>query len=254
MPFLDHLEELRWRIVKSLAALAIGFMVAFWLTYTFRNQAIAYITQPILPLLPSGKLYFTNIFEPFSILMQVAGVLALVISSPIVGYQVWSFLSPALTAQERRVIMPVLSFAAVLFLAGVALAVFVFVPVTTKLMAGLQSDALAPLITAQGYLGTMLFLCLAFGALFELPILVLVLTALGLVTPRMLTNIRRWAVVISLVLCMVITPGDAVISTLILWVPVYGLYELSIVVSWLVHRAKQKREARAASIEADATA
>jgi sec-independent protein translocase protein TatC len=254
MPFLEHLEELRWRIVKSLAALAISFFIAFYVVYAFRNEALAFVIRPILPLLPNGKLYFTNIFEPFSILMQVSGVLALVLASPVVGYQVWSFLVPALTERERGVIVPVLAFAAVLFLLGVALALFVFVPVTAKLMVEVQSEALAPLITAGDYLGTMLFLCLAFGALFELPILVLVLTALGLITPKVLNKARRWAIVISLVVCEIVTPGDAVISTLILWVPVYGLYELSIVVSWIVHRARLKREAEAQSIGAGASA
>jgi sec-independent protein translocase protein TatC len=243
MPFLDHLEELRWRIVKSLAALAVGFFVAFWLVYTFRNEAIALVVQPIMPLLPGGKLYYTNPFGAFSILMQVSGVLALVLASPVVGYQVWSFLSPALTSRERRVIVPVLWFAMLLFLAGVALAVFVFLPVTAKFMISVQSDALAPLITAESYFGMLLFTGLAFGAVFELPILALILTALGLITPATLTRIRRWAMVISLVVCMVITPGDMVMATLLLWLPVYGLYELSIVVSWFVQRARRRRDA-----------
>ena len=254
MPFLEHLEELRWRIVKALAALMISFFASFSLVYAYRNEAIHFVIQPILPLLPSGKLVYTGIFEPFSILMQVSGVLAIVLASPVVGYQVWGFLAPALHERERKIIMPVLSFAALLFLGGVSLCLFIFVPITAKLMVGVQSDALTPMITAADYLGQIFFLCLAFGGLFEMPILVLILTALGLVTPSTLSKFRRHMLVISLSLCEIVTPGDFVISTLILWVPVYGLYELSILVSWFVHRARLKREALAQSIGAGAAA
>ncbi len=254
MPFLDHLEELRWRIVKSLAALGVAGVISFAFAYTQLDKIIAVLIAPIAPMLESGKLYYTHPMGPFTIIMQVGGVLALVLASPVVGYQLWAFLSPALTDRERKTIAPVLAFAALLFLTGIALAVLVFVPVTVNLLMALPTGALAPLITAEQYFGFVFFICLAFGAVFELPILALVLTALGLITPRTLTSARRWAVAVSLVLCMVITPGDAIISTVVLWVPVYGLYEMSIVVSWFVYRARKRREARAESIGAGADA
>ena len=254
MPFLDHLEELRWRLVKSLAALAGSFFLSFWLAWTYFGLIIDWMVRPILPLLDTGKLVYTHPMGKFTILMQMAGILAAIIASPVIGYQVWCFLAPALNLRERKVIIPVLGFAALLFLAGVALAVFIFVPITAQMMTALQSDSLTAMITAEEYFGFMFFICLAFGAVFEMPILVLILTALGLITPQMLKSVRRWAIVISLVVCEIITPGDAVISTLILWVPVYGLYELSIVVSWFVYRARKKREAAAARIGAEAGA
>ena len=252
MPFLDHLEELRWRLVKSLAALVGSFFVSFYVTWIYFGQIIDWMVRPILPLLDSGKLVYTHPMGKFTILMQMAGIVAGIMASPVIGYQIWCFLSPALNPRERKVIIPVLGFAALLFLAGVALAVFIFVPVTAQMMTALQSDSLTSMITAEAYFSFMFFICLAFGAVFEMPILVLILTALGMITPQALKSVRRWAIVISLVVCEVITPGDAVISTLILWIPVYGLYELSIVVSWFVYRARKKREAAAARIEAEA--
>ena len=252
MPFLDHLEELRWRIVKTLAALIACFGFSFW--YAWTHDVISILTKPIVALIPSGELVYTHPMGAFTILMQVAGVMGIVLASPVIVYQVWCFLSPALSARERRVIVPLLGFAVLLFMAGIALAVFVFVPVTLEMMKGIETTALKPLITAEAYFGFMLFICVAFGAVFEMPILVLILTALGLTSPQALSKARRWAAAISLVVCMVITPGDAVISTLILWVPVYGLYEFSIVVSWFVYRARKRREARAESIGAEAGA
>jgi sec-independent protein translocase protein TatC len=254
MPFLDHLEELRWRIVKAVATLAIAFFVSFSVTWTQIDPIMGWLVKPILPLLPNQQLVYTGPMGLFTVIMQIAGVMALVISSPVIGYQVWAFLSPALHQRERKVIVPVLGFAALLFLAGIVLAVTVFIPVTVKLMSMVKVTNLTAMITAESYLGFLLFLSLAFGAVFELPVLVLILTALGLVTPAALSKYRRHALVISLIVCEIITPGDLIISTLILWVPVYGLYELSIVVSWFVHRARLKREAAAESIGAGAAA
>jgi sec-independent protein translocase protein TatC len=252
MPFLDHLEELRWRIVKSLVALIVAFAVAFWICTNF--DVFALLAAPIQPYLHGRRLVYTHPMDPFTLLMQFSMGLAAVLASPVVGYQVWAFLSPALTAREKRLITPVLVGAAILFLAGVALADFLFLPVTMKLIEGIKTDALESMISASDYYGFILMISLAFGVMFELPILILALTALGLITPALLVKYRRHAIVATLIICEIITPGDLIISTLMLWIPVYGLYELSIVVSWFVHRAKMKRSAMHDPIEAGAGA
>jgi sec-independent protein translocase protein TatC len=249
MPFLDHLEELRWRIVKSLAAIMIGLVASFSLVYNFKNEVMRTLIAPILPMLTDGKLVYTHPMGPFTVLMQVSGVLGIVLASPVVAYQVWCFLSPALAPRERKVIMPVMGFAALLFLVGIALAVYVFVPVTVDMMMKLEFESLKSMITVEEYFGFMFFICLAFGAVFEMPVVILILTALGLVTPQALGKGRRIAAIVSLVASMIVSPGDQVVGTLMLWVPVYGLYEFSIVVSWFVYRARKKREAAAAAAE-----
>ena len=252
MPFLDHLEELRWRILKSLVALFLAFIVSYWICTSGHVDVFLLLTKPIEPYLHGQKLYVTGIADKFTILLQIAGGLALVLASPVVAFQIWAFLSPALTAKERRVIVPVLVAAAALFLCGVALSVFVFVPVTMGLMEMIKTEAIAPLYTADQYFSFLFFISLAFGAMFELPILILLLTALGLITPRFLTKYRRHAIVATLIICEIITPGDLIISTLMLWIPVYGLYELSIVVSWFVYRARKKRESQVGTIGTEA--
>jgi sec-independent protein translocase protein TatC len=154
--------------------------------------------------------------------------------------------------RERKVIIPVLIGAAFLFLCGVALSVFVFVPVTASLIEQIPTDMLEPLLSASEYYGFLFQVSLAFGAMFELPILVLTLTALGLLTPRTLSKYRRHAFVGCLIVCEIITPGDVIISTLVLFVPVYGLYELSIIVSWFVYRARLRRQKEAEALGAAA--
>lgn len=245
MPFLDHLEELRWRILKSLLAIAIAFVFTFWLTTVSGLDVIGIATKPIEPYLHGKHLVFTGPIDPFTILLQAAGVLAVVLAFPVVGYQVWAFLAPALSKKERKVLMPVLFAATILFLAGIAMSVFVFVPVTMGLMDKLPHASIDAMLTVSEYFGFLFAVSLAFGAMFELPIVILALTAIGLVTPQFLTKYRRHAIVGTLIICEIVTPGDFIISTLMLWIPVYGLYELSIIVSRFVYKARLKREREA---------
>jgi sec-independent protein translocase protein TatC len=245
MPFLDHLEELRWRILKSLLGIAIAFVFTFWLTTASGLDVIGIATKPIEPYLHGKHLVYTHPVEPFTLLLQAAGVLAVVLAFPVVGYQVWAFLSPALSRSERKVLIPVLIAATLLFLAGIAMSVFVFVPVTMGLMDKLPHGSLDSMLTVSEYFGFLFAVSLAFGVMFELPIVILALTAMGLITPQFLTKYRRHAIVATLIVCEIVTPGDFIISTLMLWIPVYGLYEASIIVSRFVYRARLRREREA---------
>jgi sec-independent protein translocase protein TatC len=247
MPFLDHLEELRWRILKSLLAVAIAFVFTFWLCTASGLDVIGITQKPIEPYLHGKHLVYTSVVEPFTLLLQAAGMLAIVIAGPVVAYQIGSFLMPALTNRERKALVPVLIAAAVLFLAGIAMSVFIFVPVTMGLIEKLPHASIDSMLTVREYFGFLFAVSLAFGAMFELPIVILALTAMGLITPQTLSKYRRHAIVATLIVCEIVTPGDFIISTLMLWIPVYGLYELSIVVSRFVFRARLKREREAES-------
>jgi sec-independent protein translocase protein TatC len=252
MPFLDHLEELRWRLLWIGASLLIAFAVAFTLASNY--DVIGLIAFPAKEFLHGGKLIYTHPADPFTILMDVSFGLGIVLASPVIIYQVWGFLSPALHAHEKRVVIPVLIGAAGLFLIGCTLSVLWVLPITLELLGGISSASLQQMISASEYFSFAVALTLAFGAVFELPILILALTALGLVTPRMLAKYRRHSFVGMLILSAVITPGDLIISTLMLFVPLYGLYELSIILSWFVFRAKQKKARREEEAERIAAA
>lgn len=252
MPFLDHLEELRWRLIWSGAALLIAFALAFTLVSNF--DVIGLLALPAKDFLHGGKLIYTHPADPFTILMQVSFGVGLVLASPVIGYQVWAFLSPALHPHEKRVIIPLIVGALLLFFGGCALCVAWVLPVMLKLLGGISSGSLQQMISASEYFSFAVTLTLAFGAVFELPILILLLTAIGLVTPRFLAKYRRHAFVAMLILSAVITPGDMIISTLMLFIPLYGLYELSIIMSWFVYRAKQRKVRREEEAERIATA
>ena len=252
MPFLDHLEELRWRLLYSLAALAAGVAIAFVLVV--QMDVIKILERPIAPFLAGQKLVYTHPGDPFGIVMKTSFALGLVFALPVILYQVWAFLSPALYAHEKRLAIPLAVGAAALFLAGVSLSYFVILPFTLNFLLGFQTESLQPMITASGYFGFAISMSLAFGVVFELPIAIVALTALGLVTPAMLRRFRRHAVVLCLVGSAFITPGADIMSLLAMAVPLYLLYEVSISVSRLVYRRMQRRAAAAAALADSAAA
>ena len=242
MPFLDHLEELRWRLIWSLLAFMIGVIAAFVALQAW--DVIALISKPILPYLNGRRLVFTHPGDSFKIVLSMSLVLGLILALPVIIYQVWSFLAPALYKHEKRLIIPVFMGGTVLFLAGVAMAYFVALPLTLGFLMNFQSASLDPMITAAGYFSFATSMALAFGVVFELPMVIVALTAFGIVTPMLLNKYRRHAIVGCAVISAVITPGDLISTTIALAIPLYLLYELSVVLSIGVYRRRLRREAR----------
>lgn len=247
MPFLEHLEELRWRILWSLIALLVGVSVSFYVLFTNDDAILKLLADPILPYLTDGKLRYTHPADPLRIIMNLALVTGTIVASPVILWHVWGFLSPALYTHEKKVVIPVLIGAALLFVGGFALAWYVILPVTLKVFAGIQSASLEPIITFRDYYGFAMGMCLALGVAFELPIAILLLSLLGLVTPSMLHRFRRFAMVGAIVLGAFITPGQDPYSLLLMAGPLYLLYELSVILSAIVYRWKRRREAREAA-------
>jgi sec-independent protein translocase protein TatC len=247
MPFLDHLEELRWRIIWSLAALIVGVAVAFVLVMKF--NLLLWLQGPMLPYLHGRRLVYTHPGDGFSILMQTAIMAGVVIALPVIVWQVYAFLSPALHRHEKRVAIPVIVGAVALFVAGAALAWYFVLPMTLKFLSSLGDEAFDQMITASEYFGFVSSLVLAMGAVFELPIAILLLSFFGLVTPKFLAKFRRHAILGSYIAAAIITPGDLFITSIALMVPLYMLYELSIILSYLVVR-KRERAALAESATA----
>jgi sec-independent protein translocase protein TatC len=240
MPFLDHLEELRWRIIWSLAAVVVGVGLAFFVVFKF--NLLTWMQGPILPYLHGRRLVYTHPGDGFSILMQTAIIVGVVLALPVILYQAWAFLSPALHRHEKKIVVPVIIGAVFLFICGAALAWYFVLPMTLKFLSGLGDESFDQMITVSEYFGFVTSMVLAMGAVFELPIAILLLSALGLVTPQFLSKFRRHAVIASYIVAAIITPGDLFVTSVALMVPLYLLYELSIGLSWLVFRKRQKRE------------
>ena len=243
MPFLEHLEELRWRILRSLGAILAGAVLGFVVVQQF--GVLELLILPSREILGEDGLAFFHPMTPFFVTLKLALVVGLILAFPLVVREVWGFLSPGLSSKERRVIVPSLYFGLVLFAAGVAMAYFLVLPLALVWGASFQPEYLVATIEVGQYLGFVTRLLLAFGVVFELPIVVMILSSLGLVTPRLMRSKRRHAIVAITIVASMVTPGD-LISTFLMMGPMLVLYEGSILLSGMIYRRRQRAERESA--------
>ena len=208
MPFLDHLEELRWRILRSLGAIVVGFALGLWLVQRF--QLVNLLKQPIAPYLTGagGKLIVTSPTEPVMIVFKLGFVVGLVLASPVILWQLWAFLAPALYAREKRALVPSLFAGLLLFLTGAALAYAFVVPQALHVLFSFQTEAIQPFITYDNYFDFVLQVVLALGLSFELPLVIIILAWLEVIGPAELGRFRRYAVVAAFAAGAVLSPGN----------------------------------------------
>jgi sec-independent protein translocase protein TatC len=248
MPFLDHLEELRWRLIKSLVAIAVGVGAGYALVTNV--DLIAFLKRPIDPYLPGDhKLLFTHPIEPFMLTLKLSLVVGVVIAVPVVLWQTWGFLRPALYRRERRVVFPLAMAGVGMFVLGAAAAFYIVMPLAIKMLWGFQTGSLAPMITAEEYFGFTTAVILSFGAVFELPLLALLLIYLRILSSAFLRRHRRTFIIVNAIASAVLTPGDLVVMTLIVMIPVQLFYELSVVMALIMERRRARAEAQEAAGE-----
>jgi sec-independent protein translocase protein TatC len=234
MPFLDHLEELRWRLFKAFGALVVAAIAGFCFVHYLR--VTEFLIEPIVPFLPEGRLSVFSPLTPFFFEIKLGLIVGALLAFPIILYQVWAFMSPALEKREKRIIIPALYMGLVLFAGGVALAYYLALPLTLKFLYGFQADTAAWLIGMNEYLSFVIRLLLAFGIVFELPVVIMILASLGLVTPKFLREHRRHAIVIVTVAAAALSPGDVMTVTFLMMFPLIILYEVSIVLAAFVRK------------------
>ncbi len=244
MPFLDHLEELRWRLFRCAIAIALGVGVSFALLVTKNIDVIALLERPIKPYL-NRSLIVTHPADLFNVVIDVSLTLGLVAASPVIIWQIWGFLSPALYGHEKKVIIPSLVGAAFLFLCGMALAYVYVLPVTFKFFLSFESASVEAFPALDRYMDFVIAMCLAFGAAFELPIVIMLLTALGIVQPKFLAKFRRHALVGCVIAAAVITPGSELTALGALSTALYLLYEVSITLSRVIYTRRERSIAAA---------
>jgi sec-independent protein translocase protein TatC len=242
MPFLDHLEELRHRLFWIVGAIVFGVVLSFVVLSRGGFDVVAILARPIEPYLRGRQLVFTHPGTSFSIVLNASLILGILFATPVIGYQLWGFFAPALHPHEKRVIVPVLVGMIFLFLCGVTLCYFVVMPFTLKFFMSFESASLTPMIEATQYFGFAFSMMLAFGVAFELPIAILLLSALGIVQPQFLSRYRRHAIVVTVVVAAFITPDASPTTLFALAIPLYLLYELGVALSYSVTRRRRKQD------------
>lgn len=245
-PLLDHLIELRSRLLKCVYALFITGAVCFY----FSEQIFAFLVQPLKEAFGDGggRLVYTKLYEAFFVQVKVAFFGAFLLSFPIIANQLWAFVAPGLYAKEKKALLPFLVMTPVLFTMGAALAYYVVMPTAFHFFlqfqgnsSGLQVEALP---STDAYLTLVMQFILAFGISFLMPVLLMLLNRAGFVTRAQLIGMRRYMIVAAFILAAVLTPPD-VVSQLMLAIPLLLLYEITIVAIWFTDR-RQAKEAAAA--------
>ena len=236
-PFLGHLEELRKRLVICAIAVGAGFIIS----YIFAKQLFSYLVLPLTKVLPNdSRLIFTNLPEMFIAYIKVALVAGIILAIPIIFYQLWMFLAPALFRKEKRYIIPFVLFSSILFAAGALFGYLVVFPYGFKFFVSFATEDIQALPSVKQYFSFAIRLLLAFGLVFEMPVVVLFLTKIGLITPDSMKKFRKFAILCSFILSAILTPPD-VATQLMMALPIIILYEISIFLSKAIYRKKEEK-------------
>ncbi|HBC47305.1 MAG TPA: twin-arginine translocase subunit TatC [candidate division Zixibacteria bacterium] len=230
MPILEHLEELRWRIIKIMIALCVTSIACYFFTDTF----FRWIRWPLDMATPPGQvinLNYLRIGESFSVRIRLAILAGVFISIPITLFQIWRFVAPGLYKHERRSILPLVFWSSLLFLVGSAMCFFWVMPITIKFLLALAPENVVPMLTINEYINFVMWTTVSFGLVFQLPLVALFLGKLGLINWRMMARGRRYAIVGIAFVAAVVTPSTDALSMILLALPLYLLYEVSI---WLL--------------------
>ncbi len=243
-PLLDHLIELRNRLMRCVIALAISFGVCLY----FAQDIFGFLARPLTEAFPpgQGRLIYTKLYEAFFVEVKVALFAAFFISFPIIANQLWAFVAPGLYAREKKAFLPFLFATPVLFVAGAAMAYYIVMPTAFHWFLGFQGHAgglrLEALPGTGDYLDLVMQFILAFGISFLLPVLLLLLNRAGIVTRQQLAGARRYVIVAIFIVAAVITPPD-VVSQLLLAIPLMLLFEGSMAIMWFGERRARKEQA-----------
>jgi sec-independent protein translocase protein TatC len=235
MSFLDHLDELRHRIIYAAAALFVGFVISFF----FITEIFDFIMRPLQMMLPpGGTLVYTDPTEAFLLNIKIALISGLILSSPAVFLQVWLFVAPGLYSHEKKWAIPFVVLSSLFFVAGAAFSHYVVFPLTWKFFVSFTNDILTFMPRIEPAFSLYLRLLLAFGIVFQMPTLVLFLARMGVVTAGFLIRNIKYAVLIMVIISAVITPDGGGVSLVAMTGPMILLYGLSIGLAWLFGKKK----------------
>src|SRR5688572_14815815 len=240
MSFLDHLDELRRRIIWAVGSVLVGFLIAIFFVY----EIFDFVMRPMQALLPAGQtLIYTDPTEAFMLHIKLALMAGLIIAGPLVFTQVWLFIAPGLYTHEKKLAIPFVLMSTFFFAAGAAFSHYVVFPITWRFFVEFTSDILTFMPRVQPAFSIYLRLMLAMGITFQLPTLVLFLARMGLITPRFMIRNFKYAVLIIIIAAAVLSPDGAGVGLFAMAGPVILLYIFSIGLAWMFGKKKRVEEA-----------
>lgn len=238
IPFTEHLEELRTRLIRSFIAVGIGFAVS----YGFKEKIFEVLIHPLVSVMPAdGKMIFTGLPEAFFTYLKVAFLSGLLAASPVIIFEFWMFVSPGLYKKEKTLLIPIIILSTVFFLGGALFGYFIVFPYGFKFFLGFANENIQALPSMREYLSFAAKMLLAFGLVFELPLVITFMARLGIVTVDTLKKNRKYAVLLFFAGSAILTPPD-VVTQVMMAVPLMFLYEISIFGARIFGKKKSKEE------------
>jgi sec-independent protein translocase protein TatC len=237
MPFLDHLEELRWRSIKIIASVFVLTVISFFVSDFFLD----FLLYPSKRITTELDLQVLKVQTIFIIKLEIALIIGIVLSIPVIFYQLWAFVAPGLLERERKWVWPTIIVIIISFLAGVSFAYFLIIPYALDFFLSLAPETVQNNIAIDFYFGFILRIILVFGVVFELPVVSLFLTKIGLLTPQFLRKYRRYAVITIFVMAALLTPPDPT-TQVMLGIPLVILYEFTIWISYVFAKKRKENE------------
>ena len=238
LTFTAHLEELRTRLIRCMIAVGVGFVVA----YIFKEQIFYILVAPLQKVIHSGDtLIYTNLPEAFFTFLKAAFLAGLMLASPVILYQFWMFVAPGLYDREKRLLLPIVFLSTLFFVGGALFGYFVVFPFGFKFFLSFATDIIRPMPSMKEYLSFASKLLLAFGLVFELPLVLTFLARLGVVSVEFLKKQRKYAILLFFTAAAILTPPD-VVTQVMMAVPLMALYEISILGARMFGRKKAPQE------------
>ncbi|MBI3585156.1 MAG: twin-arginine translocase subunit TatC [Nitrospinae bacterium] len=223
LPFTEHLEELRWRLIIIIATIAVWFGIC----YTYSEDIIRFVQKPL-----NQKLIFISPTEAFFVNLKASFFGAIFLSIPVIIYELWGFVSPGLLEKEKKYTLPFIISATVCFIIGVAFSYFIALPVIMKFMLGFAGEKLRPMISIDNYISFVGRFMIGSGVIFEFPVVIFFLSKIGIATPEFLSQKRGYAILGIFILSAVLTPPD-IFTMFLMAIPLMALYEISIIIARL---------------------
>lgn len=235
MTFLEHLEELRWRIVYSLAGVLIGTIIT-WIFIDFLVESVLLVPAK------TAQIHLQNLrpFGQLFLYVQIAIIGGIVLSIPNIFYQIWKFISPALKKSERKYITAIVIFSTICFLSGVAFAYYIMLPLTLKFAGQFGTTEIENNFAISEYFSIIISVMLGAAVVFELPMLSFLLSKLGILTPQIMRKYRKHSIITILIFAAILTPGTDPVAQVLLAIPLAMLYEISIIVSKVFQKKKEE--------------
>ena len=240
MSFLEHLEELRVRLLRSIYSVLITTGICFWKHLAIYNYMARPLTDTLSALHLPAKLVYTNPVDPFNLYIKLSIMGGIFLASPYILFQLWLFISPGLYRNEKKYIWPFVLLTSGLFMSGGFFAYKLALPKVFHFLLNFANQ-FTPMVTINEYWDLAITLVVSVGLVFELPVVILLLSIFGIVTPKFLLKNFRYAVLLTAVLALGIVPSNDMASIFVVWIPLVGLYFLSIGLSWIVYVKKNRK-------------